>query len=93
MMSGIPADFLVGGDGNRFTLYGQNETVYNDKAGKSLAMRIFSGIFTDGGANSSPHYLIFMIDDGGVIDIIPSGKGRSFKDGDGIAAGTIWPEE
>ncbi|WP_234570995.1 hypothetical protein [Rhodohalobacter sp. 614A] len=89
----IPADFMVGGEGNRFTIYGQNETVYEDKEGTSLAMRIFSGVFTEDGAISSPHYSIFMIDDGGVEDIIPSGTGRSFMDGDGFATVTTWPEE
>lgn len=88
-----PTDFLVSGDENRFTVYGQNESVYDGKAGKSLAMRIFSGVFTEEGSISSPHYSIFMIDDGGVSDIIPSGTGRSFVDKDGIAAGTTWPEE
>lgn len=90
--SSFPADFLISGDGNRFTLYGQNETVYDDRGGKSLAMRIFSGIIADG-VISSPHYSSFMIDDGGVSDIIPSGTGRSFIDEDGIATGTTWPEE
>lgn len=90
--SSFPADFLVGGDGNRFTVYGQNESVYDDKPGTSLAMRIFSGIFKDGEI-TSPHYSTFMIDDGGVKDIIPSGTGRSFIDEDGIATGSTWPEE
>lgn len=90
--SSFPADFLISGDENRFTLYGQNETVYDDRDGTSLAMRIFSGIIADG-VISSPHYSTFMIDDGGVSDIIPSGTGRSFIDEDGIATGTTWPEE
>ncbi len=87
--AGIGKGAFISGNGNKFTIFSEQSGVTSGIANKQLT--VISGEITAGGIQGWQNSFVLTDKTNDVSNkLVPVGKGRIFKDGDGLAAKTSY---